>query len=226
MTSNFKMRKTAPAGTNKWFIKTYKGGYNKAVCINEKTGSCLPNCCGLVHGRWLECVGEKDYSKDKLCTGNAGSYFGYTKDGYKRSQTPEEGAIGCYSGGDGHVIFVEKKYADGGIDYSESAFNGVRYRFGHMDPPYNYKGYKFQGFIINPLIIKKEEKADALKVGDKVTIVGKGNATSTGKGKAAYGITWKRYILKVVKGAAYPYCVGFNGVATGWYKAKALKKGW
>lgn len=225
MASNFKIRKTAPSGSNKFYIKTLKGGYNKAIMINSKTGSCLPNCTGLVHGRWLECVGEKDFSKDRLCLGNAGSYYDH-KDGYNRSQTPEVGAIACYKGGDGHVLFIEKKYADGSVDYSESAYGGKRYRFGHMPKPYKYGDYIFQGFILNPMIKEDKPKTDELKVGDKVIIVGKGNAQASGKGKTAYGLTWKRKILRISKGSAFPYCVGLDGAATGWYKASALKKGW
>lgn len=44
--SSFKERTSAPTLTNKFYIKTTKGGYNRAVAIDKKTGSVLPNCCG------------------------------------------------------------------------------------------------------------------------------------------------------------------------------------
>lgn len=40
-------RTKAPSTTNKYYLKVGKGGYNKAMEINKKTHSCLPNCCGL-----------------------------------------------------------------------------------------------------------------------------------------------------------------------------------
>ena len=225
--TNFKIRKVAPAATNKWYIKTTKGGYNKAMMINRTTGSVLPNCCGLVHGRWLECTGITDPAKDRLYLGNAENYYHYTNDGYKRSQTPKPGAIGCYKNirtGNGHVIFVESVAADGTITFSESAYDGFTYQYRTMKKPYKYSDrYQLQGFILNPYVKEKTEP-QPLKVGDKVVIIGTGRATSAGTGGIAYGIGWTREIIRIVKNAKYPYCVGLNRVATGWYQQKALKR--
>ncbi len=66
--------------------------------------------------------------------------------------------------------------------------------------------------------------APALKVGDKVKIIGTGNGSSYGTSNTAYGIGWKRQILKIWNGRAYPYQVGNNTGTTGFYKAEALEK--
>ena len=120
----FVARTTAPSATNKYYIKAGKGGYNRAMEINTKTHSCLPNCVAMAHGRWLESQKQTNYSKyDKLPTGNAENYYPYTKDGYKRGKTPKLGAIICWrkgkagvaSDGAGHVAFVEKVYDNGDV---------------------------------------------------------------------------------------------------------------
>lgn len=64
----------------------------------------------------------------------------------------------------------------------------------------------------------------ALRVGDTVQIINKGNSQANGKGKNAYGYMWKRKILKIYSGYAYPYQVGNDKGTTGFYKASALKK--
>ena len=72
------------------------------------------------------------------------------------------------------------------------------------------------------------EKADTavsdLKVGDKVQIKKTGNANSYGTGHKAYGIGWRRYILRIYPMREYPYMVGNSTGVTGFYKASALKK--
>lgn len=74
-------------------------------------------------------------------------------------------------------------------------------------------------------VIEKAETAVAdLKVGDKVQIKKTGNANSFGTGRKAYGIGWRRYILKIYPLREYPYMVGNNTGVTGFYKATALKK--
>ena len=74
-------------------------------------------------------------------------------------------------------------------------------------------------------VIKKADTAVAdLKVGDKVEIKKTGNANSYGTGRKAYGLRWKRYILKIYPLREYPYMVGNSSGVTGFYKAEALKK--
>lgn len=68
------------------------------------------------------------------------------------------------------------------------------------------------------------EERNKLKVGDRVQIMDQGSASKNG-GKAAYGIGWKRYILKIFPDAEYPYQVGMTSKGvTGYYQASALKK--
>lgn len=64
----------------------------------------------------------------------------------------------------------------------------------------------------------------ALKVGDKVKIIGYGKAQANGGGKTAGGIGWTRYIKKIYTGQPYPYQVGNGTGTTGFYKDSALKK--
>lgn len=158
----FKPRTTAPSQTNKYYLKAGKGGYNRAMEINKKTHSCLPNCVGMAHGRWLESQEQTDYKKyDKLPTGNAENYYNYKKDGYKRGQTPKVGSIICWrkgkegvaSDGAGHVAFVEKVYDNGDVLTSNSAYGGSRYYtklYKKSKKYYLGKNYTFQGFIYNP----------------------------------------------------------------------------
>lgn len=220
----------APSNNNKYYIGTGKGGYNKALVINTVNGSTLPNCCGLVHGRWLECVGETDPDKDKLCTGNAKNYYGMAEyAGLKRGKEPKLGAVVCYDDGKyGHVAFVEKitTGSDGkpySIFLSNSMYGGSRwyYRTVYASKGYEYNNMKLQGFIYNDLIKDTEEP---LAVGDLVEIIHPGKASSYGTGATAYGIGWHRYIKAIYPDRAYPYQVGNDRGTTGFYKADALKK--
>ena len=156
----FKKRTTSPSTTNKYYIKTGKGGYNRAMEINKVTHSCLPNCCGLVHGRWMESQNQTNYNKyDKLCTGDAHSYY-IKKDGYQRGQTPKLGAIICFDkkGGAGHVAFVEEIKNNGDVVASNSAYNGTRFymKTYKKKDNYNFGNYKFQGFIYSPINFEKQ----------------------------------------------------------------------
>ena len=167
----FEKRTTPPSETNKYYLKAGKGGYNRAMEINTKTHSCLPNCCGLVHGRWLESQKQSDYNKyDKLCTGNAHSYYNY-KDGYKRGKTPKIGSIICFDkkGGYGHVAFVEDINSNGDILTSNSGYSGTRYFTKVLKKANNYKysnAYTLQGFIYPPVEFTKQfNLTRILKVG-------------------------------------------------------------
>ena len=63
-----------------------------------------------------------------------------------------------------------------------------------------------------------------LNVGDAVEIIGTGNGSAYGGSNTAYGIGWKRQILKIWNEKPYPYQVGNNTGTTGFYKKEALKK--
>jgi nucleoid-associated protein YgaU len=165
----FKPRTEAPSKSNKYYINIKYKGYDRAMVIDKKTGSCLPNCCGLVHARFLESQNQTNYKKyDKLPTGNAENYFGYTKDGYKRGKTPKLGAVICWrkgkagveSDGAGHVAFVEKIYSNGDILTSNSAYGGSRFFTKKILKSKDYafgSGYTFQGFIYNPCNFEDEK---------------------------------------------------------------------
>lgn len=63
-----------------------------------------------------------------------------------------------------------------------------------------------------------------LKVGDQVTIIKTGNGSSFGTSNTAYGIGWKRTILKIWEDRPYPYQVGNETGTTGFYKREAIEK--
>lgn len=98
--------------------------------------------------------------------------------------------------------------------------------------PYNTTGDL--GWMDERSIKKYEEPTPAptptpapsteLNVGDAVEIIGTGNGSAYGGSNTAYGIGWKRQILKIWNGKPYPYQVGNNTGTTGFYKKEALKK--
>ena len=98
--------------------------------------------------------------------------------------------------------------------------------------PYNTTGDL--GWMDESSIKKYEEPTPAptptpapsteLNVGDAVEIIGTGNGSAYGGSNTAYGIGWKRQILKIWNGKPYPYQVGNNTETTGFYKKEALKK--
>lgn len=144
----FTRRTTAPSSTNKYYIKTTYGGYNRCIVINTTTGSCLPNCTGYAWGRYCE---EQGIHNCKLSRGNAEIWYGNTSDGYARGRTPKLGAVICWHStkSGGHVAIVEKINDDGSIETSNSAYSGSRFYMKKLTPPNYYMGsaYTFQGFI-------------------------------------------------------------------------------
>ena len=96
--------------------------------------------------------------------------------------------------------------------------------------PYNTTGDL--GWMDESSIKKYEEPTPAptpapsteLNVGDAVEIIGTGNGSAYGGSNTAYGIGWRRQILKIWNGKPYPYQVGNNTGTTGFYKKEALKK--
>jgi len=123
----------------------------------------LPNCVTYCIGRVFEFMDWKRTYSEYLCptftTGNADTWWGYTQDGYERGQTPEIGAIICFSGGlGGHVMVVEEISADGQtLTCSASGYESQRYFYiAHV----HWNGttwqwnsrFTFQGFIYNPFV--------------------------------------------------------------------------
>ena len=146
MATVFVRRTTAPSSTNKYYIKTTYGGYNRCMRI-KSNGSVLPNCVGYAWGRYCE---EQGIHNCRLSTGNAENWY-YKNDGYSRGNTPKLGAVICWHStrSGGHVAIVEKINSDGSILTSNSAYNGSRFYLRTLSPP-NYRmgsAYTFQGFI-------------------------------------------------------------------------------
>ena len=149
MAETFVRRTTAPSGTNKYYIKTTYGGYNRCIVINTTTGSVLPNCVGYAWGRFCE---EQGIHNCNLSRGDAEGWWGYTIDGYSRSRTvPKLGCVICWSStkSGGHVAIVEKINPDGSLYTSNSAYGGSRFYMKTVYPPFYNMGsaYTFQGFI-------------------------------------------------------------------------------
>ena len=164
--ATFKPQTKAPSTTDKNYIHYTKGGYN--YCIEIKNGSCLSNCVGYAWGRWRSILGKYH----NLSRGNAENWWGYTKDGYKRGQTPKLGAVVCWrkgkagveSDGCGHVGIVEKITEDE-VVVSMSAYGGTRwFTRTFKKGSYSYNCYVFQGFIYLP--IEFEEEKPSYKTGD------------------------------------------------------------
>lgn len=155
----FKPQTEAPSTTDKNYIHYTKGGYN--YCIEIKNGSCLSNCVGYAWGRWRCLLGKYH----NLSRANAENWWGYTKDGYKRGQTPKLGAVVCWSKGKvgvesdgaGHVGIVEK-ITDDSVVVSMSAYGGTRwFTRTFKKGSYNYNGFAFQGFIYPPIEFEEEK---------------------------------------------------------------------
>ncbi|MCM1164526.1 MAG: CHAP domain-containing protein, partial [Ruminococcus sp.] len=232
-TANFTPRLTAPSASDKHWLHTSKGGLNE--CIHISGGSVLPNCVGYAWGRFYEIIGEKP----SLSKNNAEMWYGSTADGYKRSQTPELGAVACWSkgavgseaDGAGHVAVVERIEANGDIVTSNSAYGGSRFytQVYKKSAGYNFGAYKFQGFIL-PVKIKNvtvtsaanSGSSAAFKVGDIVNFTGTTHyASSTGtRGTACK--SGRAKITRISANAAHPYHLvndGSGSTVYGWVNA-------
>lgn len=189
-TNQFKQRTSAPSTTDKYWIHTSNGGLNECIEINN-SGSCLPNCVGYAWGRFYEITGNRP----KLSRANAENWYGYTSDGYKRSQTPVQGAVICWrkgqagngADGAGHVAIVEEVKSNGDVVTSNSAYGGTRFYMKTVTKSSGYhigSAYVFQGFILPPGTTAStggidttpfQPSTSAIKEGDEVKIAA--NAT-------------------------------------------------
>ena len=153
--ATYNPRLNQPGGSNKWYLKTTYGGYNKCILGNSNgriyTGCVLPNCVGYAYGRWMECQG---YHSCNLSTGNAKTWYGHTSDGYQRGSTPKLGAVICWTGKYGHVAIVERIYSNTDVQWSESNWSGTtgngrywRTKRGNPATLYSSSGLTFQGYI-------------------------------------------------------------------------------
>lgn len=147
--ADYNPRLSAPSYTDKRWINTRHGGYNKCIVINSSTGSVLPDCTGYVHGRWME-IGNTN-TEYNLSLGNAGKYWSHT-DGYERGQEPRLGACVCFSG---HVCVVEQIIDNDTIVCSESDYGGERFSIRTRYRSLNWRAWSgssqtFYGFIYHP----------------------------------------------------------------------------
>lgn len=150
MQMSFKPMLTAPSYSDLYFIHISRGGKNPCIMINGGP-SVLPNCVGFAFGRFMQILG----TTPKLCRGDAGKWYGYTADGYKRGRVPQLGAVVCWAqpGKWGHVAIVERINSDGTFTASQSGYGYKRFWLSnHSSVSPSMKGYVFQGFIYNPAI--------------------------------------------------------------------------
>lgn len=208
-------RLARPADNNKAYLKTTYGGKNHCILGNSDgrivKGCVLPNCVGYVHGRTIELTG----SDSTLCLGNAENYWGYTKDGFPRSQTPKVGSIMCWrkgkagnsADGAGHVAFVEQVNSHGDVLVSESGWTGTvqNGRYWRLRTIRKTNGtyplgvsYFFQGFIhiYEPDVIKPEPSSVYRLYNPNMAIhfftLNKGEADSLARAGWKYeGVAWK-----------------------------------
>ena len=235
----FVPRTQVPREDNKYYRLIAGGGVSPCIPgrpnYSEDGKSALNNCVGYSWGRMAEL--EQDPAIKVGCyPGHSYPSDAYVwlenskKQGFKTGMTPKLGAVAVWVSNRnkklGHVGNVEKVYADGSWQSSESGYDTRPSWWSNHYNAKSYKGgYSFKGFIYSPTEWKEPEPVPDLKKGDKVKITGRGNSQASGKGIPAGGIGYVRYILRIIVGAAYPYQVGsLNGVTTGFYKADALKK--
>lgn len=167
----FNPRTTAPSTSNKFYIHTSGGGYNK--CIKISGVQCLPNCVGYAYGRFME---EAGLTSCKLPMCNAEDWWNNSP-AYAKGQTPKVGAVMCFrkgkvgtsADGAGHVLIVEKVYEDGSILCSQSGYGAKRFWTSKFTKPYKLNGYTFQGFIYNPFI-SGVTASPGYKVGNTYTV--------------------------------------------------------
>jgi surface antigen len=134
-------RTTAPDSNNAYYYSSknifYASGYG------------MPNCTAYAYGRAYEILG----TKPKLCSSNAGNWYGYNKSNkyYSYGSTPKLGAIACWSksGAAGHVAVVEAINGNN-VTISESHYySKVVFDTKTMkkDSSNYLTSYNFQGYI-------------------------------------------------------------------------------
>lgn len=230
--ATYKPRLSAPSASDKNWMHSSAGGYNS--CIEIKKGSVLPNCVGYAWGRWRELLGDSP----KLSKGNAEIWWGNTKDGYKRGQTPKLGAVICWrkgkagvaSDGAGHVAIVEQINPDGSVVTSNSAYGSTRWYKKTIKPPYNFSKYVFQGFIYLPMDFDNELKEVTPTESAKSflrTLAGEYIVTAASGLNVRYGAgATKKKMVAIPKGTKV-MCYGYYTAKLGvkWLKIQFTYKG-
>jgi len=225
-----------PEKNDKWYTQKKSGGISPCILGKPQAwmGSTLANCVGYAWGRFASlennekclvgCVKGTDWPDD------AKDWYTNSKvQGYTVGTTAKLGAVAVWkrTGTLGHVAIVEHVNNDGSWDSSESGLNTKPYFFTKHYNANSYRsGYTFLGFVYPKYeFVTEMPTPTTLKVGDYVQITGTGNSRSDGKGNTSYGKGYKRYVLKIISNAKYPYQIGSkSGVVTGYYTAEAIKK--
>ena len=155
---------------------------------------------------------------------------------YKPTPKPEPTPSDKFNIGDkviiNGVLYVSSNAASASGSVSNKITNITRKNPGSAHP-YNTTGDL--GWMDESSIRKVEEpkpqpapqpapQPTGLQVGDRVKITGTGNGSSYGDSNTAYGIGWKRQILKIWSGRPFPYQVGNSTGTTGFYKESSLQK--
>lgn len=125
-----------------YYMQEATGGLNSCILGNTPQGenigkagaNVLENCVGWCQGRMAEVYNEVSGTQANpvnpftACHNDAHLWYGSgSLWGFTRSRTPSVGAIGCYrkrkgSGYVGHVVFVERRNAQGIWECSESHY--------------------------------------------------------------------------------------------------------
>ena len=113
--AGFVERTSAPSFTDSYYC---------APLNNFSNNGGKGNCTWYAYGRAYEILGKKP-----VFSGNAENWWNYRDSyyGYGSIDHPKVGAIAVWGGTYGHVAVVEKVYADGSVDLSESSWSGVWY---------------------------------------------------------------------------------------------------
>lgn len=201
-------------------MHTSDGGLNECIEINN-SGSCLPNCVGYAWGRFYELTGKRP----ALSKGNAENWYGYTSDGYKRSQTPVEGAVICWrkglagvaADGAGHVAIVEEVKSNGDVVTSNSAYGGTRFYMQTVTKASGYSmgsAYTFQGFILPP-----EYAAGTTTTVSSTTTTN--TSTSTGGTAMKYSSSNKPLVCMMTQSTCYKGTRTMTPVGVLWHSTGA-----
>lgn len=213
---------------NKYWISKFDGygGMSPYYAEDKKTGSVLWNCVPTTYGYWA-CLGQitDPYGLD-LSPYNANSFYDH-KDNYERSRwTCRRGAIACWSGGAGgygHVAIVTN-HVDMYKDMETiNAGGGAEYYTRTYSYPYDFNGYKFQGFIECPFIVPDPPKPEVdykYKIGDAVLIHGDLYKSSMADSPAGYIVDKVTKITRLAKGSRHPYNTTGD---LGWMDEKDIK---
>lgn len=155
----------------------------------------LPNNTTYAFGRFYEITGQVPKLARKK---DAGDWWAYDSDGYKRGQIPKVGAVVCWSGGPnskGHVAIVEKVVGDN-FYYSESIYSSKIFGISTAKKSNNYyyaSGYSFQGFIYCDIDFSSKTTTQTKSIAEQILNPASRNATT----KVDAKLIWQFLILKI-----------------------------